>query len=341
MTWNLQQSMAMLAFSADIGLTSLSGKADVDEATLYGQLQTATADINSNAGTNWSVVWGPYIKTEPYIQWASNFPGLKYRIVNAMYVAQDGNNFVIGIAGTDFRSAYDWLIEDMDVWLPIEWSSVASKTKAPAGSRVSRASKNGLDDLLAGVPVAPNVPGTGTNITTFLAKNVPTGSTIYTTGHSLGGALSAVMALWIYDMQPAGSGITVLPYSYAGPTAGNDTLATYFDSHLSIQRVWNQVDVVPNAWATTSMNTFLQASKNGPAPPTTAQQIIISAAIKTTSGAKYTQPAGNGIELANNFNPQYTTFFCQLYYQHIIAYYLLLGLPVPSSAVMPASCSSS
>jgi hypothetical protein len=341
MTLTLQQSMMLLAFAADTELTVLHDDEAADEIELYEALTTKVLpSINSGAGTNWKLVWGPWVKTEPYVKWKDYRPTLQRRIVNAMYVAQDGSNFVIGIAGTDFRSAYDWLVEDMNVWELVSWNSVAKKSDSPIKAMISKAAQTGINFLLNGAPKA-QVPGKGTTIQNFLAKNVSKGSTLYTTGHSLGGSLSEVMALWISDQNATGNQVTILPYSYAGPTPGNDVFATYYASKLTLQRIWNEVDIVPNAWNSQQMLEYAEKLKLSQINNKGVYATGLVGAAMTMKSREYTQVA-NGIELASEFNPQYTEFLCQVYYQHIIAYYVLSELPVPDNVIsgMPANCSA-
>jgi hypothetical protein len=79
-------------------------------------------------------------------------------------------------------------------------------------------------------------------------------------GHSLGGALAPVMAMYMQDTQAtwntaAGSITTIAAYPTAGPTPGNVDFATYVAGRMKANYVsrYNPIDVVPQAWMYSSM----------------------------------------------------------------------------------------
>src|SRR6185436_11278966 len=65
------------------------------------------------------------------------------------------------------------------------------------------------------------------------------------------GALSPVTGLWLSDRKTNWPNATVNVYTFAGPTAGDATFASYYAGKLGANttRVWNQLDAVPHAWA--------------------------------------------------------------------------------------------
>ena len=83
------------------------------------------------------------------------------------------------------------------------------------------------------------------------------------TGHSLGGLLAPVMALWLLDyLADGGRGdleakLALEVYGYAAPTAGNGAFAAYLESRISanaelasgrVKRYASDLDIAPCAW---------------------------------------------------------------------------------------------
>src|SRR5262249_21292014 len=100
----------------------------------------------------------------------------------------------------------------------------------------------------------PTLPGAGATVRDFLATQVGAPIEINLGGHSLGGALSPTLALWLAarrsDWDPAGhASLSVLPS--AGPTAGNQEFADYSDGKIGprVTRLHNPFDIAPDAWA--------------------------------------------------------------------------------------------
>jgi len=95
--------------------------------------------------------------------------------------------------------------------------------------------------------------GTGDNntILDYVTKNhdaIKEGGGIVVSGHSLGGALSPVVALAL--SQASGiSDISIQAMPTAGPTPGNEKLASLLSQNLNqYNAIYNSIDVVPHAW---------------------------------------------------------------------------------------------
>ncbi|HHH37635.1 MAG TPA: hypothetical protein ENK77_03355, partial [Epsilonproteobacteria bacterium] len=92
----------------------------------------------------------------------------------------------------------------------------------------------------------------------WLKKNLPNnmsaGDTVAITGHSLGGAISPVLAQALKDYQEAwntnGISLNIAAYLFAGHTPGDTVYRDYVQSSLSkIESTVNLYDVVPHAWS--------------------------------------------------------------------------------------------
>jgi hypothetical protein len=92
-------------------------------------------------------------------------------------------------------------------------------------------------------------------LTTFLATLTSNPVNVYTTGHSLGGALAPTLTLALENLRllwDLSGNATFFPFAFAGPTPGDAAFAAYFNQKFpqGLQRVWNALDVVPHAWDT-------------------------------------------------------------------------------------------
>ena len=193
---------------------------------------------------NWSLVWGTQVFQVPGSTVADN----------AMYVAQNANDsseFVIAISGTNPISAYGWLVEDAKLIPTVPWP-YNSGGSTPTGE-IANGTSIGLDVLLN------KLTDNGLNLSDFLGQQVSKSSTplsITVTGHSLGGALSPVVALALLDTQGSStnwdpnSSASIAVQPSAGPTPGNETWSKYYTDSIGkvTDRLWNVIDMVPHAW---------------------------------------------------------------------------------------------
>src|SRR5579883_36963 len=190
---------------------------------------------------NWKRVWGPfvYLAQPPFNKYATN----------AIYVAQQGSNYVVGVAGTNPKSLHNWLIEDLYVGALADWAEYAENDPL-LYPKISMGTKIGLDNLLR-----PH-PGSSQTIIDFLTNllNEATQNIeILLTGTSLGGALSPVLALALHEKKSTwdpNNRATLKVVTFAGPTPGNFDFAERYRLRLgnTTTRVWNSLDIVPHAW---------------------------------------------------------------------------------------------
>ncbi|HXW22575.1 MAG TPA: hypothetical protein VEK14_06660 [Rhodomicrobium sp.] len=181
-------------------------------------------------------------------------------------------------------------------------------------------------------------PQAGTDLKSLLKSHVTShpAPRIYVTGHSKGGMLSAVLALWLADTRgpqslaaevwDPGSKAVVYSYSFAGPTAGNAALAAHFDDVLgrTSVRVWNTLDVVPRAFVPDDMNQ-IPALYNLSGLEKDAADRLVRIVADEVRALGYRQTCGQGTALNCALVPN-LTFPLQVIHQHLDSYLDKLGL---------------
>ncbi|NEO54423.1 MAG: lipase family protein, partial [Okeania sp. SIO3B5] len=221
-------------------LSNAASRIEGTQEELQEQLKTDitnylnTPSIQEDIG-NWELVWGPAIYEVKNSEYATN----------AMYVAQNGNQYVVAIAGTNPSSFYDWLFEDANVIKRVNWPY--GDIPASLKPKISKGTSIGLNYLLQ------DMKSSGKSVLEFLGETVENSDDeieIIFTGHSLGGALSPTLALAAFDQKSEWAGekpFKISVYPSAGPTPGNRDFSTYYDSRLgnSTTRIWNDIDIVP------------------------------------------------------------------------------------------------
>lgn len=321
---NIRQQMATLAFLSYLG-GDLKGSDDKVEQTLVPCMQTALAANELVDG--WSLVWGPAV--------------YKFSIAdlddNMMYVVRDEGNpahLAIVVRGTNPKALLDWLVEDLDVVDQVTWESGPQ----PTAAKISKAISEGLLHLQTMTPVgAPQQ-----TLSDFLAeqaKRYPV-LQIDVTGHSLGGALSPVLALWLADTEKEWNrnwsptqGAQFAVYPLAGPTPGNSDFATYYDSRLGgtrTDRMHNPYDIVPLAWNVESLGTMADLYE-----PTIRADAILRGLIDglrdLVKDKDYSQIKPDEKPLPGALNDQEKDFLKQAGWQHHCGYQCALGIDIALS----------
>lgn len=214
-----------------------TGSAEKISNQLYSKLKEQLSMVG-----DWLVVWGPGVfKTQG--QYATE------KADNVMYVAysQDKNEYAICIAGT--ISTYDWM--ELDLKVKAKNMKTWTYGSASSNAKIAQGTWQGLQNLI-GLTATGNVPESGKTLQEFLQDAISSPTTIVTNGHSLGGALSPTLALWLKDTQESWdseNNAAISTWPFAGPTIGNQTFTNYYSNRISgTHRVENTLDVVPYAW---------------------------------------------------------------------------------------------
>ena len=191
----------------------------------------------------WYLVWGP--KT------SNSKSSCKWHCDNTMYIVKtesfDGGVplYVVAIAGTNAISPKGWLVEDLNVWSQYKWP-----TKSRAG-KISSGTHIGVDILMNDLMDKSQTIGQFFQNLDLTKQGKP--YEIAVCGHSLGGALSPVVALMLkeWTIKIKRKNITVGAYPSAGATPGNGHFAKYYEKTMgadNFHSIINAHDMVPHAW---------------------------------------------------------------------------------------------
>lgn len=246
--------------------------------------------------------------------WQAVWVGLSPDGANLSFIAQctSQNAFAVGIRGTQFTSLID-LGEDL------EPQTLAQFTPGDVPLLVSQGSMKGFTEVIGTVGVPS---GNLLQTLTALLGAAPSNATLYVTGHSLGGALATMVALYLAAQtwsNPPVFGV----YTFAAPSAGLQSFADYYDQTLTNNspnqtwRVYNAWDAVPNAWATLSnvkKKFYPVPSASDPTNPgpakTSAVSILLGQFEKLPNGNHYVQTNGNSSKSPNTkvLNSKYASY---------------------------------
>lgn len=271
--YNRLQQVFCLNWLSNAAAGRRGTQSELQDYVTEGVNQTLADRKVQNLIGNWltkespsQVAWGPVV-------YQHNTDGSLFDNVadNTMFVAEntigDVTTLVVAIAGTNPVSWYGWLVEDFNVVPTVAWSEVLAGNFAGEHSsdrstpRISQATATGVQHLLLDMTDA-----TEGFLLDFLTERVKTAEPgtleVMVTGHSLGGALSATLALYLTDLQGNPDSwdpdrkavVTALPS--AGATPGNGAFAVHYDDALGSRtnRIWNALDVVPHAWELGMLN---------------------------------------------------------------------------------------
>ncbi|HEX7185818.1 MAG TPA: hypothetical protein VF756_28595 [Thermoanaerobaculia bacterium] len=312
-----RQEMSALAFIAYLG-ESLQGSDDEVERQLFPCL---TRELAKQPLTRdkWTLAWGPAV--------------YKFALAdlddNMMYVVRDAANpahLAIAVRGTNAKAILDWLIEDFEVHKQAAWPY----GNPPRRAKIAKGTSDGLRILQT--MVAASGPAPNQTLSDFLAGETERlgALQIDVTGHSLGGALSPTLTLWLADTRsswdPSGSAQLAV-YPLAGPTAGNVAFAAYSDSRIGVaaDRLHNPFDVVPLAWNVETMGTIADLYE----PLTRADEVLrslIDGARDLVKHKGYSQIMPDAPPLPGALNDADASFLEQVGWQHTCGYHCALGL---------------
>ncbi|MCX2494448.1 hypothetical protein OQX63_13245 [Pedobacter sp. PF22-3] len=329
----------------------------VPPVEVMGQTAPSVADPLATATLgSWKLVWGPALIEE------QDQHGKATGVAdNALYVAQcdavayPGGptlpTYVVAVAATNPASLYDWETEDFSVAEVVNWSSYNPATFSPSAYNgtdpyISNGTATGIK-LVLGLVSPPKAVSPNTTLEAFIASlNPGKQSAIVFCGHSLAGALSPTLALYLKQQNKLGAFGTSLVYPTAGPTPGESAFASLFNKTFPAlpegwvaqtgdyqswnTMHWNTLDVVPHAWDELDLQEIAQIygqSTNLLTKKTldTLQRLVIKRA--ATSGASYTRIQNQSLPGTLQHSDKLSTppdtmkdYITQLFLQHVSLY---------------------
>lgn len=152
------QTVFALSMISNLGSNFKGTIAEIEAAT-YQAINTQLSGLTDEIGS-WGVIWGPAVYQAPASDLADN--------VMVVFQAGAGSavpgQLVVGIAGTNPYSAFDWLLEDFLVITAVAWAYGNPGTLSP---NISLGTYLGLSILQALTP-GPGLPGVGVTLQNFL-----------------------------------------------------------------------------------------------------------------------------------------------------------------------------
>jgi Lipase (class 3) len=231
----------------------------------------------------------------------------------------------------------------LDRWVQVE-QRVSTIVQEWIARGVCNNRRSGFEDALSAVLIKPEQlrpklqpktqPNGKLDLLTFLraqSENTSQPLEVTVTGHSKGGALAPVVALWLKEALASDQAecwdekrnAHVRCYAFAGPTPGNAAFADRIDAVLGqdCQQFINTNDVVPHAFAAADLAQIpaLYGKRTEALAP------IVDNLIRTLNPIAYRHPAKAVKTFAGTLDSS-RSFAVELVYQHLDAYLSELNL---------------
>jgi hypothetical protein len=347
-TYDIQQQVFALSMAVNAAYKSTGSSSDI-EADLNKALTGLLGDTNIQTLIGeWSVVWGPAVWEHPF-----DLRGYSDNTVAVFHNAAS-NTYVCATAATNSNSIFDWAVEDFWVSDKVRWEYTPTNDVA----WISAATNFGIGMLLS-----LRDPNTQVFLSDYLKSVANTNATLVFAGHSLAGALSPTLALALYGTaQARAAWKQVVVYPTAGATPGNVPFANAFAAQFPAQTtgsqpwqkwntvLWNQLDVVPHAWGPVTMAQVPTLYECTLAVKAELGAIVAYAVYKSAPGLNplnsWYWPVPNaaltGSTQKGGTISSLGQFITELGYQHVDAYFTLLGMTelqqyLPGAAAVPAA----
>lgn len=308
-----------LAFVLNNATTDDKGKVLLNPSASVVQANIVNRVKQSTYAKDFVLVWGPSIFLDPGTKDGSNPDSKGYSAnVTAIFKGPSGD-FRVVTSGTNGKSNYDVNEEDNDV---LQTQAKALISDAPGGANISNGAMSGANNII-------NIASSNGDLVSYLKSQVASGGTVIVVGHSLGGALASVLALYLKAKL---SSATLSCFTFAAPTAGNQQFADYFDQTMAgaSTRIFNSMDTVPHAWSAKTITDIKKIYEPYVATPDDMVKNIDNN-LGWLKLLNYRQPTAGQQQLTGAVNQAIIEkndqdFDRQAGYQHVEAYLDLLGM---------------
>lgn len=218
------------AATADAGQRAIGDIIAMQLASItYCSLTNNVASTLKATLPDWQLVWQPQMAIGG----------------NYAFIAYNGVQYVVAIRGSILEfswGAFDnWFVEDFNLFKQVPWIYTDNPAAKPM---ISKGASDGLLNLLQ------LTDSQGKTMLDFLSANAfAQRKFIGITGHSLGGNLATVYAMYLrYQILHQGYSLPAIfsVLTFAAPTSWNEAFANEFDQHLTnTWRYYGMLDIVP------------------------------------------------------------------------------------------------
>lgn len=177
------------------------------------------------------------------------------RNTTMIFENKEKTELIIGVAGTNFINQYDWFTEDLETETLVPWNNGIILKHNLDTERDKGYISTGTSIALKNTWNLRDKRFIGIKLDHWLKEYLNGNTTIKTvsvTGHSLGGAISPVLAQALSDhrnLWNPDSDIKISSYIFAGPTPGDSDFVGFMESgDVTLHSMYNKKDVVPHAW---------------------------------------------------------------------------------------------
>ena len=254
---NKQKAIALFSHLANINFGYAASSKEKLMDNFNRVLQDENGDniilqtINTLWNCSWEMAWGPALNIGHNQKKGEFHADNSLFVVKGIDASTQKKVYVVAVAGTNALSAFEEIEEDITVGKVKPWNP----TDASCGN-LSTGSHVGFDIVYL-LPFEHNHQHNilQNTLKAFFKHEMTTHAEnmeIITCGHSLGGALSPLIAVALKELSlEKGLDINVSTYPTAGPTPGDGTFAAYAERTLGKENYISMIntnDIVPMAW---------------------------------------------------------------------------------------------
>jgi triacylglycerol lipase len=190
-------------------------------------------------GGSWALTWGPaWTLTDSNLAYGAAFTPTGASAPSLVAIVTRGTDVNVDPLGFFLQIGQDLRVVDQ---LPLPWDTSAS-------AAISRGTVDAWRDV-----TKMSSKGTlfGKNLPDYLSTVIGPVPQLVLCGHSLGGALTTALAVWLdYQYGSSLGSTSVQPVTFAAPAIGNQAfMSAYQSTYASNLGYANSLDVIPNAWA--------------------------------------------------------------------------------------------
>jgi hypothetical protein len=274
----------------------------IDETNLAGQRAAFEAALESSSQqpsdlAPWKLVWGPATNQGILAYIAQSSVASTYALVFRGSLSE--------LAAADFIR--NWF-EDASAFKQVPFLHPGTEgAQISSGANMAFGSIQNLVD-----------PITQQKIPAFveqLAGESASPLTLIIAGHSLGGGLTQISALWLHAQLSAAAQakITFLPCTFAAPTFGNQQFADLFDKTFpNSYRAVNLLDIVPMAFERLD---DIQKTYPSPGPTLTEFSPVFNEAVQTariSTSNVYRSISGGTLLSIKGWTPEHSATWDQI-----------------------------